>query len=102
MLSRIVDGVVHRVERGNALNFGVAPIQAVSDFSDGIAIQEPAIFALGNPKPGQDTGLLVWIVSFESIQLLDRLLRESQVQLVRLWRHWALVMAPKLDQFTHP
>jgi hypothetical protein len=67
MLARIVDGVIHRVERGDTLNFGVASLEAVSYFGDGVAVQEPAILTLSDPEPGQDTRFLIRIVSFESV-----------------------------------
>lgn len=101
VLTGDVRGVIHAVERGNAFDFGIAPLEPVGDLGDRFPAQESAILPLSDPEPREDAGFPVRVVGLQGLQFSDGSVAEPEVQVLGSRRLGPLVHSPDLQKFTH-
>lgn len=65
VLARLVGGVVHRVKRRHAFDFGIASMETMGHFGNCLTIKKALIFTLGNPKTWEDTGFQVRVMALK-------------------------------------
>jgi hypothetical protein len=83
MLPRFVGGVVHRVERCNPFNLGIAALEPEGYFRNGFSAKCATVLALRYPKAGEDAGLEIGIVGFYLLELSDGRIRKLQFDFAR-------------------